>query len=174
MSAYQKAIAEKVSASNHLIFIIKMRVIIQRVKSSSVTVDGEIVGKIDRGLNLLVGIATTDTEAELDWMTRKCLELRLFPDDANTWSKSVMDIQGEILVISQFTLYGDCRKGRRPSFSGSAAPDVARSLYDLFVSKLKQSGLNVATGKFGAMMEINIVNDGPVTLVLERENINFK
>ena len=148
-----------------------MRVIIQRVKSSSVKVDGEIIGQIGRGLNLLVGIAATDTEAELDWITRKCLELRLFNDDTNKpWSKSVIDIQGEILVISQFTLYGDCRKGRRPSFSGSAAPDVARSLYDLFVTKLKQSSLNVATGKFGAMMEVDIVNDGPVTLILERES----
>ena len=155
--------------------IIKMRVIIQRVKSSSVKVDGEIIGQIGQGLNLLVGIAATDTEAELDWITRKCLELRLFPDDANKpWSKSVIDIQGEILVISQFTLYGDCRKGRRPSFSGSAAPDVARSLYDLFVAKLKQSGLNVATGKFGAMMEVDIVNDGPVTLVLKRENVDLR
>ena len=152
-----------------------MRVIIQRVKSSSVKVNGEIVGQIDRGLNLLVAIAATDTEAELDWMTRKCLELRLFSDDANKpWSKSVIDIQGEILVISQFTLYGDCRKGRRPSFSGSAAPDVAEPLYDFFVSKLKQSGLNIATGKFGAMMEVDLVNDGPVTLVLERENIDLR
>ena len=134
--------------------------------------DGEIIGKIGKGLNLLVAIAATDTEAELDWMIRKCLELRLFPDDANKpWSKSVIDIQGEILAISQFTLYGDCRKGRRPSFSGSAAPDIAEPLYDLFVTKLKQSGLNVATGKFGAMMEVNIVNDGPVTLILERESI---
>ena len=150
-----------------------MRVIIQRVKSSSVKVDGEIIGQIDRGLNLLVGIAVTDTEAELDWMIRKCLELRLFPDDANKpWSKSVIDIQGEILVISQFTLYGDCRKGRRPSFSNSAAPDAARLLYDLFVAKLKQSGLKIATGKFGAMMEVDLVNNGPVTLVLERDSIN--
>jgi D-tyrosyl-tRNA(Tyr) deacylase len=151
-----------------------MRVIIQRVKSSSVKVDGKIVSKINQGLNLLVGIAATDTEAELDWMTRKCLELRLFPDDAinKPWSKSIIDIQGEILVISQFTLYGDCRKGRRPSFSSSAAPDVAQPLYNLFITKLKQSGLNIATGKFGAMMEVNIVNDGPVTLLLERKSIN--
>ena len=150
-----------------------MRVIIQRVKSSSVKVEGEIIGQIDRGLNLLVGIAATDTEAELDWITRKCLELRLFPDDANKpWSKSVIDIQGEILVISQFTLYGDCRKGRRPSFSGSAAPDIAEPLYNSFVAKLKQSGLKIATGKFGAMMEVDIINDGPVTLILERDSIN--
>ena len=147
-----------------------MRVIVQRVKSSSVRVNNEVIGKIDRGLNLLVGIAATDTEAELDWMTRKAIDLRLFPDESGDrpWSKSVMDIQGEILVISQFTLYGDCRKGRRPSFSNSATPDEAEPLYNLFVSKLKASGLNIATGKFGAMMEVKIENDGPVTLILEK------
>lgn len=147
-----------------------MRVIVQRVKSSSVRVNNEVIGKIDRGLNLLVGIAATDTEAELDWMTRKAIDLRLFPDESGDrpWSKSVLDIQGEILVISQFTLYGDCRKGRRPSFSNSAAPDIAEPLYNLFVSKLKATGLNIATGKFGAMMEVKIENDGPVTLILEK------
>ncbi len=145
-----------------------MRVVVQRVKSSSVRVNRQIIGKIGQGLNLLVGISTTDTEAELDWMTRKCLELRLFADQDKPWSKSVMDIQGEILVISQFTLYGDCRKGRRPSFSNSAAPNIAEPLYELFVSKLKQSGLAIATGQFGAMMEVNIENDGPVTLVLDK------
>ena len=147
-----------------------MRVIIQRVKSSSVTVEGKVIGKIGRGLNLLVGIAPTDTDTEIDWMTRKCLELRLFADEAqNTaWQKSVVDIQGELLVVSQFTLYGDCRKGRRPSFSGSASPDLAKELYDRFVAKLKQSGLQVATGEFGAMMQVQIENDGPVTLLLER------
>lgn len=146
-----------------------MRVVIQRVKSSSVTVEGEVIASIDRGLNLLVGISATDTEAELDWITRKCLDLRLFGDKDQAWSKSIVDIQGEILVVSQFTLYGDCRKGRRPSFSGSAAPSVAEPLYNLFVDKLKQSGLKVVTGKFGAMMEVKIDNDGPVTLILERE-----
>ena len=147
-----------------------MRVIIQRVKSSSVTVDGKVIGKIGRGLNLLVAIAPTDTETEIDWMSRKCLELRLFTDEAQdtTWQKSVLDIQGELLVISQFTLYGDCRKGRRPSFSGSASPDLAKELYDRFVAKLKQSGLQVATGEFGAMMQVQIENDGPVTLLLDR------
>ncbi|BAU64544.1 D-tyrosyl-tRNA(Tyr) deacylase [Stanieria sp. NIES-3757] len=151
-----------------------MRVVIQRVKSSSVIVDGEIVGKIGKGLNLLVGIAPSDTDAELDWMARKCLELRLFPGNSNSskWEKSVVDIDGELLVISQFTLYGDCRKGRRPSFSNSASPDLAEKLYEQFINKLKQSGLNVATGKFGAMMQVRIENDGPVTLWLERENSN--
>ena len=147
-----------------------MRVIIQRVKSSSVAIEDKIIAEIGIGLNLLVGIAATDTEVELDWMVRKCLDLRLFPDKAKKpWSKSIADIRGEILVVSQFTLYSDCRKGRRPSFSNSAAPDLALPLYDLFVTKLKQSGLKVATGQFGAMMEVNIINDGPVTLILERD-----
>ena len=150
-----------------------MRVIIQRVKSSQVEIESQIVGKIGRGLNLLVGIADTDTEAELDWMARKCLELRLFPDsatDTGRWDKSVQDIGGELLVVSQFTLYGECRKGRRPSFDRSAAPERAEILYDKFVEKLRQSGLKVETGLFGAMMQVSIENDGPVTLVLERES----
>ncbi|MBV6623244.1 MAG: D-tyrosyl-tRNA(Tyr) deacylase [Rivularia sp. (in: Bacteria)] len=148
-----------------------MRVIIQRVKSSQVAVDGEIIGKIGIGLNLLVGIAETDTEAELDWMARKCLDLRLFPESAekDRWQKSVLEIGGELLVVSQFTLYGDCRKGRRPSFDRSASPILAENLYDCFVNKLHASGLRVQTGKFGAMMQVSIENDGPVTLVLERE-----
>jgi D-tyrosyl-tRNA(Tyr) deacylase len=148
-----------------------MRVIVQRVKSSQVTVDGEVIGKIGRGLNLLVAIADTDTDAELDWMVRKCLELRLFPDSEGDerWQKSVQEIGGELLVVSQFTLYGDCRKGRRPSFDRSAAPKLAEDLYNRFVSKLLESGLRVETGKFGAMMQVAIENDGPVTLILERE-----
>jgi D-aminoacyl-tRNA deacylase len=131
-----------------------MRVVIQRVKSSQVTVNGEIVGKIGRGLNLLVGIA-----------------LRLFPDegDGDRWQKSVQEIGGELLVVSQFTLYGDCRKGRRPSFDRSATPALAEKLYKSFIAKLQTSGLRVETGKFGAMMQVTIENDGPVTLLLERE-----
>jgi D-tyrosyl-tRNA(Tyr) deacylase len=157
-----------------------MRVIVQRVKSSQVTVNGQIVGKIRRGLNLLVGIASNDTEAELDWMARKCLELRLFPEqetggngeariEGERWQKSVQEIKGELLVISQFTLYGDCRKGRRPSFDRSAAPELAQDLYNYFVAKLRQSGLRIETGQFGAMMQVSIDNDGPVTLLLERD-----
>ena len=146
-----------------------MRVVIQRVKSSAVAVDGETIGKIGRGLNLLVGIAVTDTETELDWMTRKCLELRLFPGENRSWEKSVLDIGGELLVVSQFTLYGDVRKGRRPSFSDSASPDAAQALYEQFLAKLRRSGLLVETGRFGAMMQVSIENDGPVTLLLEKE-----
>jgi D-tyrosyl-tRNA(Tyr) deacylase len=150
-----------------------MRVIIQRVKSSQVAVNGEIIGKIARGLNLLVGIADTDTDIEIDWMVRKCLDLRLFPDEegGDRWQKSVQEIEGELLVISQFTLYGDCRKGRRPSFERSAAPTLAKDLYNRFVAKLRETGLRVETGQFGAMMQVSIENDGPVTLLLEREAI---
>lgn len=158
-----------------------MRVIVQRVKSSQVAVNGQIVGKIGRGLNLLVGIASTDTEVELDWMARKCLELRLFadaegevhesPSQGNRWEKSVQEIKGELLVVSQFTLYGDCRQGRRPSFDRSGAPELALDLYERFVAKLRQSGLRVETGQFGAMMQVTIENDGPVTLFLEREAV---
>ncbi len=149
-----------------------MRVLIQRVTSSQVEVNGKIVGQIGRGLNILVGIAHGDTEAEAEWMVRKCLDLRLFPDPLSSSERpelSVRDIQGEILVVSQFTLYGDCRKGRRPSFSASAPPLEAEKLYGEFVSKLKKSGLKIETGQFGAMMQVQINNNGPVTLWLERE-----
>ncbi len=150
-----------------------MRVIIQRVRSSQVSVDGQVVGQIGRGLNLLVGITATDTAAELEWMARKCLELRLFPasdEGDGRWEKSVQEIQGELLVVSQFTLYGDCRKGRRPSFDQAAPPAQAEQLYLAFVERLKASGLKVETGQFGAMMQVAIANDGPVTLVLERDS----
>ncbi len=147
-----------------------MRIVLQRVKSSQVVVDGNVIGKIGRGLNLLVGITDTDTDSELDWMARKCLDLRLFPGENTTsWNYSVQEIQGEILVVSQFTLYGDCRKGRRPSFSQAASPDTAQLLYERFVEKLKATGLKIETGEFGANMQVSLENDGPVTLFLERE-----
>lgn len=147
-----------------------MRVIVQRVLESRVVVDGQVVGQIARGLNLLVGLTDTDTEAELDWMTRKCLSLRLFAnDESDRWEASVQDIGGQILVVSQFTLYGDCRKGRRPSFDKAASPAIAEPLFDRFVEKLRESGLCIMTGKFGAHMMVDIQNDGPVTLWLERE-----
>lgn len=151
-----------------------MRVIIQRVLSSEVRIEGQVVGKIGRGLNVLVGIAATDTKTELEWMVRKCLELKLFPDEIDgggRWDRSVQEIGGELLVVSQFTLYGDCRKGRKPSFDRSAVPGVAQGLYEQFVKQLRLSGLKVETGVFGAMMQVVIENDGPVTLVLEREAV---
>jgi D-tyrosyl-tRNA(Tyr) deacylase len=147
-----------------------MRVVVQRVQASQVTIDGEVVGRIGRGLNLLVGIAETDTETELDWMVKKCLDLRLFPGETgDRFERSVQEIQGELLVISQFTLYGDCRKGRRPSFDRAAPPALAEQRYTEFVAKLRQTGLKVETGSFGAMMQVSIENDGPVTILLEKE-----
>lgn len=147
-----------------------MRVVIQRVSASQVMVDGQVVGRIGRGLNLLVGIAETDTETELDWMVQKCLSLRLFPaKESGRFDLSVQDVQGALLVISQFTLYGDCRKGRRPSFGRAASPTQAVKLYEQFVAKLRLSGLQVETGQFGAHMQVTIDNEGPVTLLLERD-----
>jgi D-tyrosyl-tRNA(Tyr) deacylase len=147
-----------------------MRVVVQRVLTSQVTIDGEVVGSIGRGLNLLVGIASTDTEAELDWMVKKCLELRLFPGEAgDRFDRSLQEIEGELLVVSQFTLYGDCRKGRRPSFDRAAPPALAEQRYTEFVAKLRQTGVKVETGRFGAMMQVSIQNDGPVTILLEKE-----
>jgi D-aminoacyl-tRNA deacylase len=146
-----------------------MRVIVQRVTSSQVTVNGEVIGKIGRGLNLLVGIAASDTAAELNWMAKKCLELRLFPgEDGDRFDRSVQEINGALLVISQFTLYGDCRKGRRPSFDRAGAPELAETYYNQFVETLRHSGLTVETGRFGAKMQVAIENDGPVTILLER------
>ncbi len=144
--------------------------LVQRVIASRVMVDGRVVGAIDRGLNLLVGITATDTPQEIEWMVRKCLTLRLFPsDDSDRWDASVQDIGGSLLVVSQFTLYGNCRKGRRPSFDRAAPPAIAEPLFDLFVEHLRASGLPVMTGQFGAHMLVDIHNDGPVTLWLERE-----
>lgn len=149
-----------------------MRVVVQRVQSAHVEVEGQVVGQIGAGLLLLVGITATDTDAELGWMVRKCLGLRIFPSptqsDSGRWDASVEEIQGELLVVSQFTLYGDCRKGRRPSFDQAAPPVLAEPLYKQFVDRLKASGLTVATGQFGADMAVSLVNDGPVTLLLER------
>lgn len=146
-----------------------MRVILQRVTQSSVTVDHQIIGQINKGINLLVGISKTDRLEELQWMANKCLTLRIFPDEQGRMSNSIQDINGKILIISQFTLYGDCRKGRRPSYDNASPPDQAEPLYDQFVALLRQSGLTVETGKFGAMMQVSIENDGPVTFVLDRD-----
>jgi D-tyrosyl-tRNA(Tyr) deacylase len=146
-----------------------MRIVVQRVNGSSVSVAGEVVGKIGRGLMLLVGIGTTDTEQKVDWMVNKVLGLRVFSSaETDRWEQSVTDIQGELLVVSQFTLYGNCQKGRRPSFDAAAHPTQAMTLFEGFVEKLRSSGLRVETGQFGAMMQVDISNDGPVTLILEK------
>jgi len=145
-----------------------LRIVLQRVSGSSVTVDGEIVGKIDLGLTLLIGIAPDDTEEKLEWMAKKCVNLRVFADEDGKMNRSLLEIKGEILAISQFTLYGDCRKGRRPSYTHAAAPKIAEPMYQRFVELLKKHCVVVESGVFGAMMDVEIHNDGPVTLVLEQ------
>jgi len=146
-----------------------MRVLLQRVSSSKVVVAGEIVGQIGKGFTLLVGITHSDTKAQADWLANKIAGIRLFEDDAGKMNRALNDVGGAILAISQFTLYGDARKGRRPSFINAARPEQAEPLFDYFVEKLRSTGLTVETGRFGASMAVDIQNDGPVTLMLERD-----
>lgn len=146
-----------------------MRVIVQRVSEAKVTVDKEVIGSIDQGLLLLVGIHEEDTNDQLQWMCDKILKLRVFSDDVGKMNKSVMDIQGGILVVSQFTLYGDVKKGTRPSYIEAARPDKAEPMYNQMIDYFKnKSDLNIQTGRFGAMMNVHLLNDGPVTLILEK------
>ena len=145
-----------------------MRIVLQRVSRAKVTVDGRVTGEIGRGLLLLVGFTHGDTDEALAWMAKKVVQLRIFPDDEGKMNRSVEEADGGILVVSQFTLYGDARKGNRPSFIDAARPEVAVPLYERFVEMLRAAGRPVATGEFGAMMDVELVNDGPVTLVLER------
>ena len=145
-----------------------MRVVLQRVSRASVSVDGQVVGQIGRGYLVLAGFKADDTEDVLTWMADKVVSLRLFADDDDKMNRTLDDVQGGMLVVSQFTLYGDVRKGRRPSFIGAALPDTAIPLYQQFVSLLRARVPNVATGEFGAMMDVELVNDGPVTLVIEK------
>lgn len=146
-----------------------MRCVIQRSGPARVTIGGRVTGAIDRGLVVLAAFAAGDTDAELDWMARKLPALRIFADDEGRLNRSLAEVGGGILLVSQFTLYGDCRKGHRPSFTGSAAPARAEDLYDRFGGLLRRQWPLVAEGEFGAMMQVELVNDGPVTLVLDRE-----
>lgn len=143
-----------------------MRAVIQRVAGASVGVGGEIVGRIDQGLLVLVGVAPTDGVPDMEALANKLVGLRVFADEEGRMNRSVADVAGGILVVSQFTLYGDVRRGRRPSFAGAASPDVAAPLIDELASRLRGEGIDVATGVFGAAMRVELVNDGPVTLVL--------
>lgn len=149
-----------------------MRIVLQRVSRAEVRVAGRVTGGIDAGFLLLAGFAPTDTAEALGWMADKVLSLRLFPDEAGKMNRSLQEAGGAVLVVSQFTLYGDVEKGRRPSFIAAAPPDVAIPLYQQFVALLGERGqplgIRVATGEFGAMMDVELVNDGPVTLVIER------
>jgi len=145
-----------------------MRVLLQRVSRAEVRVGGEVVGRIGKGYVLLVGITHADREEQLAWMAEKVSGLRLFGDEEDKMNLALADVGGAALVVSQFTLYGDARKGRRPSFIDAARPEVAEPLYERFVALLRSSGLTVETGAFGAMMEVELVNDGRVTMWLER------
>jgi len=131
-------------------------------------VDGKVVGKVERGFCLLVGFTHDDGAEQVEWMAEKVIGLRLFGDEEGKMNLSLEDVGGELLVVSQFTLYGDARKGRRPSFIDAARPEVAEGLYEMFVERLRARGVRVETGEFGAMMDVDLVNDGPVTLWLER------
>ena len=144
-----------------------MRAVVQRVKNASVSVTENIVGEIGSGLVVLLGVGRQDTTKDVAYMVAKTANLRVFEDEAGLMNLSVRDIGGQILVVSQFTLYGDCRKGRRPSFSGAAGPVHAKELYELYIAGLKDEGLTVANGIFQTMMQVFLVNDGPVTLLLD-------
>lgn len=144
-----------------------MRAVIQRVNGASVAVDGEITGQIERGVLVYLGVARGDTESEADALLEKICVLRIFPDDAGKMNRNVQEAGGGLLIVSQFTLLGDCRKGRRPSFDGAASPEEARQLYEYFVERARERGLPVGTGRFQAHMDVQSVNDGPVTFVLE-------
>ena len=146
-----------------------MRLVIQRVSQAKVTVQGKEVGAIGPGLCLFLGVAKGDTEEDSTYLVQKSVELRIFEDDEGKFNRTLLDVGGEILVVSQFTLYGDCTKGRRPSFSHAASPEEAERLYQQFVQKLREKGPRVATGQFQAKMEVSLVNSGPVTFIIDSE-----
>ena len=148
-----------------------MRAVVQLVSRAEVTIQGKTVGSIGPGLVVLLGISRNDTVKEINYLADKIINLRIFPDQDEKMSLSVKDVKGEILLVSQFTLFGDCRKGRRPSYSNAAPPDRAKELYDTFIKKLNDSGIPTATGEFQAMMKVNLVNNGPVTILLDSDKL---
>ncbi len=145
-----------------------MKALIQRVKEASVTIDGELYSKIGHGILIFLGVEKSDTEENSEKLSQKISSLRIFEDENEKMNFSVKDVNGEILVVSQFTLCGDCKKGTRPSFDNAAAPDMANKLYEDFVNNIKEAGIKVKTGKFRAMMDVSLVNDGPVTFMIEK------
>ena len=147
-----------------------MKLVIQRVKNAQVDVDGKTVGKIGKGYLVLCGITHTDTEKEADYLAKKLINLRVFEDENEKMNLALKDVNGELLIISQFTLYGDCSEGNRPSFTNAARPEKANELYEYFLKKCKESNIKVEQGIFGADMKVSLVNDGPVTIILEKEN----
>lgn len=148
-----------------------MRAVVQRVSRAEVRVDGRVVGRIGRGLLVLVGIATGDTREKGKALAEKIVNLRIFDDEQGKMNRSLLETRGAVLCVSQFTLYGDCRKGRRPSYDQAASPEAARSLYEAFLESLRSFGVTVEAGQFQAMMEVELVNDGPVTLLLDSERL---
>ena len=145
-----------------------MRIVLQRVTSAHVEVDGKVVGRIGRGLLALVGVGHGDGEREATWLADKTVELRVFPDDAGKMNRSLLDVGGGVLAVSQFTLLGDCRKGRRPAFTAAALPEPANRIYEVYAARIVDRGVPVGRGVFAADMQVHLVNDGPVTLVIDR------
>lgn len=147
-----------------------MKLVVQRVKKSNVVVEGELIGEISKGFMVLIGVAPTDTKENVDFLVQKLINLRVFEDENQKMNLSIKDINGELLLISQFTLYADCSHGNRPSFINAAKPELANELYEYFIEQCKKQNIKkVATGKFGADMQVNLQNDGPVTIILEKE-----
>lgn len=147
-----------------------MRLVIQRSKEATVSVKGNIIGSIDKGLVVLVGVTHEDTLEDVEYVVNKCINLRIFEDEAGKMNLSLKDAGGEVLSISQFTLFADTRKGRRPSFVDAAKPDVANELYEAFNKKVRDEGIDVATGEFGADMDVSLINDGPVTIIIDSKD----
>ena len=166
MNRHAEQTSEYLCSTRHCV-----RIVLQRVKEARVEVDGSVVGQIGPGLLVLLGITSSDDEKIAAHLAGKIVNLRIFPDDAGRMNRSVQDIGGSVLVVSQFTLYGDCRKGRRPSFDEAAPPEQARQLYEFFVSRLRDTQLQVQTGIFQAEMQVHLINDGPVTFVLDSNQL---
>jgi D-tyrosyl-tRNA(Tyr) deacylase len=145
-----------------------MKIILQRIAEASVEADGKKVGSIGQGILVFVGITHSDTTSHASWLANKLVNLRIFEDSQGKLNRSLIDKQGAALIISQFTLYADCNEGRRPSFTQAAQPEVAEPLYEMFVEEVRRTGISVVTGIFGAYMKVNLINDGPITIMLER------
>ena len=148
-----------------------MKFVIQRVSKASVTVDNNVIGKINKGFLVLIGVTHNDTKETADLMIRKLLNLRVFSDENDKMNLSLKDVDGELLLISQFTLYANCKRGNRPDFINAAKPDVAKELYEYIITKCNENGYKVETGEFGADMKVELLNDGPVTIILDSENL---
>lgn len=145
-----------------------MKALIQRVKRASVTIDGELYSKIGAGMLVLLGVEKGDTKENADKLVQKLVNLRIYEDENEKMNRSLLDVKGEMLIVSQFTLCGDCKKGTRPSFDKSAPPEAAKDLYEYFISQIKSLNIQCATGQFGAMMDVELINDGPVTFMIEK------